>query len=44
MQKKAQESGFKSILKISLGCTTFALLVSDVWAVNGIQLNGYGIT
>jgi len=43
MQKKAQQSGFKSILKISLSGTTFALIVSNAWAVNGIQLNGYGI-
>lgn len=43
MQKKAQQGVLKSILKISASGTTLALLVNNAWAVNGIQMNGYGI-
>jgi long-chain fatty acid transport protein len=43
MHKKTQQGVLKSILKVSASGTTLALLVSNAWAVNGIQLNGYGI-
>ncbi len=43
MQKKTDQSTLKSILKTSASSTALALLVSNAWAVNGIQLNGYGI-
>lgn len=43
MQKHSPRSYLNAILKISLTGTSLALLVSHAWAVNGIQLNGYGI-
>lgn len=43
MQKKTHQGVLKFILKVSTSGTTLALLASNAWAVNGIQLNGYGI-
>ena len=43
MQKKTDQGTLKSILKNSASSTALALLVSNAWAVNGIQMNGYGI-
>jgi long-chain fatty acid transport protein len=43
MQKKMHQDILKTILKVSASSTTLALLVSNAWAVNGIQMNGYGI-
>jgi long-chain fatty acid transport protein len=43
MHKKPQRGDLKPILKISASGTVFALLMSNAWAINGIQLNGYGI-
>jgi long-chain fatty acid transport protein len=42
MQKKSHQGVLKSILK-SGSVATLALVVSNAWAVNGIQMNGYGI-
>jgi long-chain fatty acid transport protein len=43
MQKKEHCVSLKSILKCIAGGTTSVLLVSNAWAINGIQMNGYGI-
>jgi len=43
MQKKTNQGTLKFILKTSASSTALALLVSNAWAVNGIQMNGYGI-
>lgn len=43
MQKKTHQDILKTILKTSASGVTMALLVNNAWAVNGIQMNGYGI-
>ena len=43
MHKNSHRAALQSILKISASSATLALLVSNAWAVNGIQMNGYGI-
>lgn len=43
MQKKVHRGDLKSVLKFIAGGTASALLAGNSWAVNGIQLNGYGI-
>lgn len=43
MQKKMYQGELKSVLKFISGGTASVLLAGNAWAVNGIQLNGYGI-